>query len=128
MLQIDGILKVLIEVHKEYNSLLSLEMQEQDEDCFDATDKKKWCHSKIKIHNWIRDAEHKRKEQSTSKSRSVASKHPYNSKSLISSSSRSSKGKRKAENGRAFNWSRISRKKIVSKNSWREIENWERIC
>ena len=40
MLQIDGILKVLIEVHKEYNSLLSLEMQEQDEDCFDATDKK----------------------------------------------------------------------------------------
>ena len=41
MLQIDGILKVLIEMHKEYNSLLSLEMQEQDEDCFDATDKKK---------------------------------------------------------------------------------------
>ena len=40
MLQIDGILKVLIELDKEYNSLLSLEMQEQDEDCFDATDKK----------------------------------------------------------------------------------------
>ena len=35
MLQIDGAFKILIEVHREYNYLLPLEMQEQDEDCFD---------------------------------------------------------------------------------------------
>ena len=32
ILQIDGVFKMLIEVHREYNSLLPLEMQEQDED------------------------------------------------------------------------------------------------
>ena len=38
MLQIDGTFKILIEVHGEYNSLLSIEMQDQDEDCFDDID------------------------------------------------------------------------------------------
>ena len=32
MLQIDGVFKILVEVHREYNSLLSLEMEESDED------------------------------------------------------------------------------------------------
>ena len=40
MLQIDGTFKILIEVHGEYNSLLSIEMQDQDEDCFDDIDEK----------------------------------------------------------------------------------------
>ena len=35
MLQIDGVFKILIEVHREYNSLSPLEMLEQDEDWFD---------------------------------------------------------------------------------------------
>ena len=50
---------------------------------------------KNKIYNWIRDAEHERKERLSSKSRSVTSKHSSNRKSSsISSSSRSSKDKR----------------------------------
>ena len=49
---------------------------------------------KNKIHNWIRDAEHE-KEQLSSKSRSVNSKHLSNRKSSSSSSSsRSSKDKK----------------------------------
>ena len=40
MLQIDGTFKILIEVHREYNSLLPIEMQDQDEDCFDDIDEK----------------------------------------------------------------------------------------
>ena len=57
MLQIDGVFKMLIEVHREYNLLLPLEMQEQDEDWFDDIDEKLMSF-KNKIHNWIRDAEH----------------------------------------------------------------------
>ena len=61
MLQIGGVFKMLIEVHREYNSLLPLEMQEQDEDWFTDIDEKMMS-LKNKIHNWIRDAEHERKE------------------------------------------------------------------
>ena len=32
--------QILIEVHREYNSLLPIEMQDQDEDCFDDIDEK----------------------------------------------------------------------------------------
>ena len=35
MLQIDGVFEVLVEVRRQCNSLLPLEMQEQDEDWFD---------------------------------------------------------------------------------------------
>ena len=95
MLQIDDVFKILIEVHREYNSLLPLEMQEQDEDWFDDIDEKMMSF-KNKIHNWIKDAEHeKKKEQLSSKSRSVTSKHSSSRKSSSSPfSSRSSKGKR----------------------------------
>ena len=73
MLQIDGVFQMLIQVHKEYNSLLPLEMQEQDEDWFDGIDEKMMSF-KNKIHNWIRDAEHERKRRLSSKSRSVTPK------------------------------------------------------
>ena len=61
MLQIDRVFKVLIEVHREYNSVLPLEMQEQDEDWFDDI-YEKMITFQTKIHNWIKDAEHKKKE------------------------------------------------------------------
>ena len=94
MLQIDKVFKMLIEVHREFNSSLPLEMQEQDEDSFDDTDEKMMSF-KNKIHDWIRDAEHERKEQLSSRSRSVTSKHSSSRKSSPSSSSRrSSKDKR----------------------------------
>ena len=60
MIQIDGVFKKLIEVHREYNSLLPLDMQEQDEDWFDDIDEKMIFENKI--HNCIRVAEHERKE------------------------------------------------------------------
>ena len=86
--------KMLVEVHRDYNSLLPVEMQEQDEDWFDDIDEKMMSF-KNKIHNWIRDAEHERKEQLPSKSRSVTSKHSSRRKSSSNSfPSRSSKDKR----------------------------------
>ena len=94
MLQIDDVFKILIEVHREYNSLLPLEMQEQDEDWFDDIDEKMMSF-KNRIHNLIRDVEHERKEQLSSKSRYVTSKHSSRRKSSSSSfPSRSSKDKR----------------------------------
>ena len=62
MLQIDGVFKMLIEVHRKYNSLLPLEMQEQDEDWFHDINEK-MMPFKNKIHNWIRDPDHERKER-----------------------------------------------------------------
>ena len=40
MHQIDGVFKMLIEVHREYSSSLPLEMQEQDGEWFDDIDEK----------------------------------------------------------------------------------------
>ena len=59
MLQIDDMFKQLIDVHKEYNSLLSLEAQEDDEKWFDDIDADMLVF-KQKIHNRIRDTEHDR--------------------------------------------------------------------
>ena len=50
MLQIDDMFKQLIDVHKEYNSLLSLEAQEDDEKWFDDIDAYMLVF-KQKIHN-----------------------------------------------------------------------------
>ena len=65
-------------------------MQEKDEDWFDE----KMMSFKNMIYNWIRDAEHERKEQLSSKSRNGTSKHSSSRKSLSLSSSRLSKDKR----------------------------------
>ena len=59
MLQIDDMFKQLIDVHKEYNSLLPLEAQEDDKKWFDDTDADMLVF-KRKIHNWVREAEQKR--------------------------------------------------------------------
>ena len=64
-------------------------MLEQDEDWFDYIDEKMMTF-KNKIHDWIRDAEHERKEQLSSRSRSVTSKHSSSRKSSSSSPSRRS--------------------------------------
>ena len=66
MLQINGVFKMLTEVHREYNSLLPLEVQEQEGDWFDDIDEKIMSF-KNKIHKRIRDAEHERKERLSSK-------------------------------------------------------------
>ena len=50
MRQINGLFKILIEMRREYNSLLPLEGQEQDEDWFGDIDEKMMSF-KCKIHN-----------------------------------------------------------------------------
>ena len=57
MLQIDGVFKILLKLHRQFNSL---EMHQQYKDWFDGIDEKIMSF-KNKIHNWIRDAEHERK-------------------------------------------------------------------
>ena len=44
--------KILMKVHKDYHSLLPLEMQEQDEEWIDDVDEN-MLSFKNKIHNWI---------------------------------------------------------------------------
>ena len=60
MIQIDDKFKMLMEVHKEYNSLLPLEIQEQDEEWFDDVDED-LLSFKNKILNWIKDTELERR-------------------------------------------------------------------
>ena len=54
--------KQLMDVHKEYNSLLPLEAQEDDKKWFDGIDTDMLVF-KQKIHNWIREAKHDRDER-----------------------------------------------------------------
>ena len=79
MLQTDDIFKQLIDVHKEYNSLLSLEAQEDDEEWLDDIDADMLIF-KQKIHNWIREAEHDRDAELKEKA-SVKSKRSSKSSS-----------------------------------------------
>ena len=59
MLQIDDMFKQLMDVHKEYNSLLPLVAPEDNDKWFDDIDVDMLVF-KQKIHNWIREAEHDR--------------------------------------------------------------------
>lgn len=47
---------MLMEVHKKINFLLSINLQEKDEERFDDINEKMLLF-KNKIHNWIKDAE-----------------------------------------------------------------------
>ena len=88
MLQIDDMFKQVMDVHKEYNSLLPLEAQEGDKKWFDDIDADRLVF-KQKIHNWIREAEHDRDAELKEKA-SVKSKRSSksSSKSLSSSPSK----------------------------------------
>ena len=91
MLQIDHMFKQMMEVHKEYNSLLPLEVQEDDEKWFDNIDADMLVF-KQKIHNWIKEAKQERHAEMTEKA-SVKSKKSHKSSSRSSTSSRSSSTK-----------------------------------
>ena len=65
---------MLIQVHREYNLLLPLEVQEQDEDWSDDIDEQMMSF-KNKIYYWLRDTEYEKKRRLSSKSGSVTSKH-----------------------------------------------------
>ena len=51
---------MLIQVHREYNLLLPLEVQEQDEDWSDDIDEQMMSF-KNKIYYWLRDTEYEKK-------------------------------------------------------------------
>ena len=82
-----------MEVHKEYNFLLPLEMQEQDEEWFDDVDED-ILSFKNKIHNWIMNAELERratiKQRASICSKSEVSKKLASRKSSSNSSSKRS--------------------------------------
>ena len=59
MLQVDDLFKMMTEVHKEYNALLSVEQQGKGEDWFDVIDIS-MLQFKQKIHGWIRDVNRER--------------------------------------------------------------------
>ena len=52
---------MLIQVHREYNLLLPLEVQEQDEDWSDDIDEQMMSF-KNKIYYWLRDTEYEKKK------------------------------------------------------------------
>ena len=92
MLQVDDLLKMVIEVDKEYNALLPVEQQDQDEDWFDEIDASTL---QFKIHGWIRDVERERdaameaKSKRSSLSGSVSTKRSSRHSGMSSSGSRS---------------------------------------
>ena len=91
MLQIDDMFKQKMEVHKEHNSLLPLEVQEDDEKWFDNIDTDMLVF-KQKIHNWIKEVKQERHAEMKEKA-SVKSKKSHKSSSRSSTSSRSSRTK-----------------------------------
>ena len=88
ILQIDDMFKQLMDVHKEYNFLLPLEAQEDDEKWFDDIDADMLVF-KQKIYNWIREAEQEKDAEWMEKT-SVKSKRSTKSSSKPSSSRTSS--------------------------------------
>ena len=58
MLQVDDLVIMVTEVHKVYNALLPVELQDKDEDWFYKIDAS-MLEFKQMIHGWIRDFERK---------------------------------------------------------------------
>ena len=94
--EIDDMFKQLMNLHKEYNSLLPLEDQEDDEKRFEDIDADMLVYMQ-KIHNWVRkaeqerDAELKKKASVKSKRSSKSSSKSSGSRSSSTRSSRSEK-------------------------------------
>ena len=90
MQQLDDIFKVMLDVQKEFHSLLSAEEQERDEDWFDEVD-----HNisifRQKVHCWIKDAELERKANFSSRRLHFSVGSGSSSSKHSSKSSRSSK-------------------------------------
>ena len=93
MQQLDDIFKVMLNVQKEYNSLLPAEEQERDEEWFDEVDHN-ICIFKQKIHRWIKVAESERKANLSSRRSHVSGGSGRSSSKHSSNSNRSSKSSR----------------------------------
>ena len=93
MEQLDDIFKVMLDVQKEYNSLLPAEEQETDKEWFDKVDHN-ICIFKQKIHCSTKDAELERKENLSSRRSHVSGGSVRSSSKHCSKSSRISKSSR----------------------------------
>ena len=93
MEQLDDIFKVMLDVQKEYNSLLPAEEQETDKEWFDKVDHN-ICIFKQKIHCSTKDAELERKENLSSRRSHVSGGCVRSSSKYCSKSSRISKSSR----------------------------------
>ena len=90
---LDDIFKVILDVQKEYNSLLPTEEQEKDEEWFDEADHN-ICIFKQKILCWIKDAELQRNKDLSSRRSHVSGGSRRSSSKHSSKPSRSSKSSR----------------------------------
>ena len=93
MQQLDDIFKVMLDVQKEYHSLLPAEEQERDEEWFDEVDHN-ICIFKQNIHCWIKDAELERKTSLSSRRSHFSGGSGRSSSKHSSKSSRSNKSSR----------------------------------
>ena len=93
MQQLDDIFKVMLDVQKEYHSLLLAEEQERDEEWFDIVDHN-ICIFKQKVHCWIKDVELERKTNLSSRRSHVSGGFGRSSSKHSSKSSRSNKSSR----------------------------------
>ena len=95
MNQFNDLLKMLIDVHHDYNQLLDDDEREKDGDWFDEIDTQA-CSFKRKVHCWLRETAQKTNTKSSSRSsKSISDKGSGNSRvSKSSHRSRSSKDAR----------------------------------
>ena len=129
MLQVDDLFKMMTEVHKEYNALLSVEQQGKGEDWFDVIDIS-MLQFKQKIHGWIRDVNRERdaamavKSKSLSVSESLSSQRSSRHSSVTLSGSKSSKSdkalKEKLRMAELLmvSWRRDKQQNSVHKSGW----------
>ena len=129
MLQVDDVFKMMTEVHKEYNALLSVEQQGKGEDWFDVIDIS-MLQFKQKIHGWIRDVNRERdaamavKSKSLSVSESLSSQRSSRHSSVTLSGSKSSKSdkalKEKLRMAELLmvSWRRDKQQNSVHKSGW----------
>ena len=96
--QFNDLLKILIDVHQDYNQLLGDDEKEMDDDWFDKIDTQA-CSFNRKVHCWLRETAQKTKsvKSSSRKSKSISDKGSGNSK--VSKSSHRPRSSRDTKTG-----------------------------
>ena len=99
MNQFNDLLKILIDVHQDYNQLLGDDEKEKDDDWFDKIDTQA-CSFNRKVHCWLRETAQKTKsvKSSSRKSKSISDKGSGNSK--VSKSSHRPRSSRDTESSK----------------------------
>ena len=109
MNQFNDLLKMLIDVHQDYNQLLDDNERETNDDWFDEIDTQA-CSFKRKVHCWLRETAQKTNSKSSSRSsKSISDKGSGNSRvSKSSHRSRSSKDTRSPKEKEIEEWVKLA--------------------